>query len=392
MKTSNNGKSVALPLAIVFTVSVISAAQAQSTWVAKATGDPTLWSKNLNWDPNGVPGVPNSKSAIAVFALPSKPNPFVDVPVNLSQIQFLTNSPAYTITVNAGKGLSLHGAGITNQSAFTQTFVNNGILLINSTGTAGINVSITNNLTLRFTDSSKAGSAIITTNPGGSTLFLGASSGDQAQFITNAGGLVEISALTTAGTTAGSIAGAGTYNLGSKEFTVGSNNLSTTVSGLIEGTGGSLVKVGTGTLELDGASTYTGGTIISGGTLQLGNGGATGTAEQLHNRGTIYRQFGDDDYDAGGRATAQNLIVGESGVGILAVQNGGILTDSGGFVGDLPGSSGTATVSGAGSTWTNSGTIQVGAAGTGTLTIENGGTVNSGGGGSIGLSAGSLVR
>ncbi len=67
---------------------------------------------------------------------------------------------------------------------------------------------------------------------------------------------------------------------------------------------------------------------------------------------------------------------------MLAVQNGGTLTDFGGFVGDLPGSRGTATVSGAGSTWTNTGTIVVGGLGTGTLTIQNGGTVNSGGGGS----------
>ena len=65
------------------------------------------------------------------------------------------------------------------------------------------------------------------------------------------------------------------------------------------------------------------------------------------------------------------------------------MTDFGGFIGDLPGSQGTATVSGAGSTWTNTGTIEVGVLGAGTLTIENGGTVNSGGGGSIGLSAGS---
>jgi T5SS/PEP-CTERM-associated repeat protein/autotransporter-associated beta strand protein len=91
----------------------------------------------------------------------------------------------------------------------------------------------------------------------------------------------------------------------------------------------------------------------------------------------------------GGRATAVNLAVGESGVGILAIQTGGTLTDSGGFVGDLPGSRGTVTISGAGSTWTNTGTIQVGGLGTGTLTIENGGTVNSAGGGSIGLAAGS---
>ena len=91
----------------------------------------------------------------------------------------------------------------------------------------------------------------------------------------------------------------------------------------------------------------------------------------------------------GGGATALNLIVGSNGTGMLVIQNGGTLTDIGGFVGNLPGSQGTVTVSGAGSTWTNIGTLVVGGLGTGTLTIQNGGTVNSGGGGSVGLSAGS---
>jgi outer membrane autotransporter protein len=88
-------------------------------------------------------------------------------------------------------------------------------------------------------------------------------------------------------------------------------------------------------------------------------------------------------------AEAQNLAIGEIGRGMLAVQDGGTVSDFGGFVGDLPGSQGTVNVFGAGSTWTNTGTIQVAALGTGTLTIENGGAVNSGGGGSIGLSTGS---
>ena len=158
------------------------------------------------------------------------------------------------------------------------------------TATAG-NANITNNGNTNFFQGSSAGNSTITTNDGGVTSFFGRSTGGNAQFITNAGGVVDISGLGTfpdsgeatdpsrTGTTAGSIAGAGTYFLGSKQLTVGSNNLSTTVSGTIEdgglavpgATGGSLVKVGTGTLTINGAGTYTGGTTVSGGTLAVGD-------------------------------------------------------------------------------------------------------------------------
>ena len=88
----------------------------------------------------------------------------------------------------------------------------------------------------------------------------------------------------------------------------------------------------------------------------------------------------------GASATALNLAVGQNGTGRLVIQNGGTMTNIGGFIGNLPGSQGTVTVSG---TWTNVGTLVVGGLGTGTLTIQDGGTVSSGGGGSIGLAAGS---
>jgi T5SS/PEP-CTERM-associated repeat protein len=79
-------------------------------------------------------------------------------------------------------------------------------------------------------------------------------------------------------------------------------------------------------------------------------------------------------------AVAGNLFVGYLGTGTLTIQNGGALSNQYGFIGYDPssGSTGTVTVSGAGSSWTNSGALFVGYGGTGTLTIQSGGAVSNG--------------
>lgn len=130
-----------------------------------------------------------------------------------------------------------------------------------------------------FKNNSTAADATITTLDQGFTTFGDQSSGGHARFITAAGGVIDIGDVDLGGVTQsvvtmGSIEGAGKFRLGENILAVGYNNLSTTVEGQITGAGGSLVKVGSGKLTLTGHNTYTGPTVIAGGTLELGPGGS----------------------------------------------------------------------------------------------------------------------
>jgi autotransporter-associated beta strand protein len=78
----------------------------------------------------------------------------------------------------------------------------------------------------------------------------------------------------------GSLAGSGTVSGeagGTKTFIIGGNNTSTTFAGTIVNGGGSgqlaITKTGSGTLTLTGSSSYTGGTQINAGILEIASGG-----------------------------------------------------------------------------------------------------------------------
>ena len=115
--------------------------------------------------------------------------------------------------------------------------------------------------------------------------------------------------MSSTGTTAGSIQGAGNFFLGSKALTVGGANLSTTVDGIIAdggvsgGTGGSLVKTGTGTLTLNNTNTYTGATGVNGGTLWVDGSIATSSLTSVNNGGTLV-----------GIGTVGNTVVNSGGI------------------------------------------------------------------------------
>lgn len=75
----------------------------------------------------------------------------------------------------------------------------------------------------------------------------------------------------SAGVSIGSLEGDSTsrVKLGSKKLTIGTNNKSTIMRGVLEGEGGALEKTGTGMLTLSGTNTYTGSTSVSGGELRV---------------------------------------------------------------------------------------------------------------------------
>src|SRR6185295_18493458 len=176
--------------------------------------------------------------------------------------------------------------------------------------TAGT-AAITNqggNASLVFYDNSRAGTATITNGAGGKVEFYLNATGDNATLTNQAGGTVRFWQNSTGGNaaftndgmvsfadssgpngdgklSAGSIAGAGSYILGANELTVGGNGNSTEVSGVISGVGGSLLKTGIGTMILSGINTYTGGTTISAGTLQLGSNSIAGAIRGAVNVG-----------------------------------------------------------------------------------------------------------
>jgi len=259
---------------------------------------------------------------------------------NAGTVSFNTSANAgnASITNNSGAFLDFNNAStasaatITNNANGTTQFLNtstagnatiinmvNGITQFFTNSTAG-SATIDNNGGLtQFNNSSTAGTATITTRSGGGVFFVGTSSGGQATFITNAGGVFDMSGLTSAGTTAGSIAGAGTYFLGSKTLTVGGNDLSTTVSGVISdgglsgGVGGSLVKVGTGTLTLSGIDTYTGANTVDAGALIVNGSVAASSGVTVNSGGTL-----------GGVGTVSTTTVNAGGT--LAPGNGNIGT------------------------------------------------------------------
>ncbi|GAB5559415.1 MAG: hypothetical protein SynsKO_10620 [Synoicihabitans sp.] len=143
--------------------------------------------------------------------------------------------------------------------------------------------------------------------------------------------------------TVASFAGSGAVDLGSGTLTSGDVN-DTAFSGVISGTGG-FTKAGSGTLTLSGTNTYSGGTSINAGTIQLGADDVLSnlTAVTVGASGTL-------DLDTHSDTVAE-----------VSMSSGSI--------------TGTGTLTGSSYAFTDTGTVSVALGGSGGLTKTGAGTV-----------------
>jgi autotransporter-associated beta strand protein len=273
--------------AAVALLAALPARAQDATWLLNPGSN--TFNTATNWNPAVVPtntaffGASNTTS-IAF-------QPFTTT--SIGTLQFNPDAPAYILATipSVFTSINITGAGIVNNSSNAPTFI------------------VGDQANLSFRNASTAGDATIITNPGGITIFADSATGGNARFIAgaigNSVGVFDISSLSTGGMTAGSIEGAGTFQLGSNQLTVGSNNLSTTVSGVIAGAGGgSLVKTGTGILVLSGTNTYTGTTTVNSGALVV-NGSIASSSLTTVNSGAA--------------------LIGSGTVGLTVVNAGGFL-------------------------------------------------------------------
>lgn len=202
----------------------------------------------------------------------------------------------------AGNGVFLSNGGISSGGGGGQTVFNGGATggSASITANGGTSPGAGGGQTV-FNDGSIIGAAILFTNggsnggSGGLTETIGNVAGGTTAVVTNAGGTFDISQLSIAGITVGSIQGAGLFDLGGKILTIGpaSSTTITTVSGPIvdggiaNGTGGSIIKIGSGTAAFSGTNTYSGGTTLNQGGLNINSPNAIGTGPFTVTGGTI---------------------------------------------------------------------------------------------------------
>lgn len=220
-----------------------------------------------------------------------------NVTVNVSKTGAFGSNESSTVNVNKGATLNVSGTD-TSLKSLTMNIADSLLTLadnvtaasamLNLTGTAkavltnnasagNATVNVSKDSTLALEENASGGNA--TVNNSGLMTFADYAMTENTVVKNLVGGKVDISAVDSA-TSIGSLSGAGNVELGNKELSLGNLHLDDTISGIISGNDGSLVKIGDGTLTLTGDNTYTGTTDVNEGVL-LVNGNQSAATGQV---------------------------------------------------------------------------------------------------------------
>ena len=285
--------------ALVLLFSLQPARADSATWSLNPTnGD---WNTAANWTPNAVP---NGPADTATFGVSSIVNLSTSATTEVNSIVFNAGANAFSISPNPAFPFTISGTGITNSSPLAQNFIGGAIAFTNSASAGNLTTLTASGATssggtagsIAFFDLASAGNATLIAysgsggGAGGLIQFSDNSSGGTAAVQLADNGTLDLSGK-TGGLTIGSLAGSGAVNLGATTLTLNGVNQSTVFSGIIQGTGGLVLAVGT--IELTTGNTYSGGTTYASAdglkVLILGNhrGSATGTGFVSVNGGGI---------------------------------------------------------------------------------------------------------
>ena len=277
---------------------------------------------------------------------------------------------------NATGGLSFDGGTLRNTAAITSARV---VTLNTNGGTLDTQADLTLSGVIGGAGGlTKTGAGLLTitgsnTYAGGTSINGGTVSVSSDANLGNASGPLAINGGTLQNTASFTSARATTLNAGGGTFQTTGN---LTLAGAIGGAG-ALTKTDVGALLLTADNTYAGGTTIAAGTLQLGNGGASGsiTGNVTDNGALIFDRS--DTYSFAGVISGNGSVTQQgTGVTVLSGDNsyaGSTAVNAGTLIVDGNQSAATAVTSVAsGGTLGGNGTIG------GDLTIANGGALNPG--------------